>query len=267
MQPSPRIKFQEMSYLGAIAAGVRYGNQAYRGYKRYQRGRARSAKFQQRHNYRARWGTVRYGKGRMRRTGYYGRYNRGHYHQRPELKFHDRDTDDALVSPTGDVLLLNLIAQGTGESQRIGRKITIRKIDWRYTIAVLAQTDAALTAESCRVMLIHDHQCNGVTPTVGDVLKTADYQSFNDLANTGRFNTLFDRTYTIRAPLSGNGTSDQTGTYYINGYVHKDVNINIEFDNTTGAIGEIRSNNIFLLFIAENGICRVNGKARLRFTG
>ncbi len=46
-----------------------------------------------------------------------------------ELKFHDVDLDDALVSATGTVTpSINLIAQDVLENTRVGRKCTLKNI-------------------------------------------------------------------------------------------------------------------------------------------
>ncbi len=55
-----------------------------------------------------------------------------------ELKFHDLDIDDAVVAVNGTIAQVscNIIAGGTTESTRIGRKSVIRKINWRYEIVL-----------------------------------------------------------------------------------------------------------------------------------
>ena len=44
-----------------------------------------------------------------------------------------------------------------------------------------------------------------------DILESDDYQSFNNLANKGRFVTLMDRTYELNSNgAAGDGTSNDT---------------------------------------------------------
>ena len=58
-----------------------------------------------------------------------------------------------------------------------------------------------------RVMLYHDKQANGATAAVLDILESADYQSFNNLVNSGRFRILMDRTYAMNyLTLASGGT-------------------------------------------------------------
>ncbi len=148
-------------------------------------------------------------RGYFRRSGYYGRYNG----QNLESKFFDLDLDDSVIASTGLVLdSINEIAQGTAENQRIGRKATITKIQWRYNILLSNTQNEADTADIVRVIMYLDKQCNGVTAALLDVLETADYQSFLNLANSQRFRILMDKTIPINCTTgSYNGTTDQFG--------------------------------------------------------
>ncbi len=202
-----------------------------------------------------------------RSVGYYGRMTAG-----KELKFHDVDFNDAVVAIGGTVEpSINLIAQGVTESQRIGRKCTIRSIGWRWQMTI-PERDAAATpgqGSTLRMILFQDKQANGATAAVTDLLESADFQSFNNLVNKGRFRTLMDKTVTINymglgsdgAGVVSQGLQIRHGTFF------KECNIPVEFDSTTGAITEIRSNNIGVLLISGAGLCGFASKFRLRFEG
>ncbi len=189
-----------------------------------------------------------------------------------ELKFHDVVFDDAVIDVGGTVEdSIVKIPQGVTEVQRLGRKCTIRKIGWRYEL-ILPEIDALATASSSdivRVMLFHDSQANGATAAVLDILETANYQSFNNLVNKGRFNILMDKTLTLNyQTLASDGAGvvssamvTKSGTFF------KSCNIPIEFNSTAGAITEIKSNNIGVLLISKNGLLALNSQFRIRFTG
>ncbi len=131
-----------------------------------------------------------------------------------ELKFHDIDVDDAVVASGGVIQnagTINIIPQGVSEKQRIGRKCTIKSIGWRFECS-LAEQDAQPNPETndvLRVIMYQDKQCNGATAAVLDILESADYQSFNNLANSSRFRTLMDRTYDLN--WMGGMASDGAG--------------------------------------------------------
>ncbi len=202
--------------------------------------------------------------GFQRTSGFFGRFGAG-----GELKFHDVDLDDASIDQGATITpSINLIAQGTTESQRIGRKCTIRSINWRFRLNKSTVTAATATAEIIRVILYLDKQCNGATAAVADILETDDFQSFNNLANKSRFRTLMDRTYVMEAQAGGgDGTTEDYGETIISDDLFKKVNIPVEFSATTGAITEIRSNNIGVLIISETGgLASFASKIRLRFS-
>ncbi len=204
--------------------------------------------------------------GFTRRTGFFGRFGIG-----GELKFHDIDIDDATIATGGTIALdsCNKIAQGVTEVTRVGRKCTIRSINWRFNIALVEQDGVAdpLNADTVRVILYLDKQANGAAATVTAILEADDYQSFNNLANKGRFRTLMDRTYTMNSQAGGgNGTASDWAGVRQDDTFFKKVNIPIEFDSTTGAITEIRSNNIGVLLVGVAQTTSFDSKMRIRFS-
>lgn len=190
-----------------------------------------------------------------------------------ELKFHDLDIDDAVVATGGTIAEDSCItiAQGTTESERIGRKLIVKSIGWRFEVRLPQTSDENDTSETVRVILFLDKQTNGATATVAGILETADYQSFNNLANKSRFRTLMDRTYDLNAHAgSGRGSTDtkQFGEFIIHDAFFRKVNIPIEYDNsfTTGVITSVRTNNIGVLTISKSGLAVFNSKMRIRFS-
>ncbi len=217
----------------------------------------------------------RAGKRRAFRAGYDrtgGYYGGGRRMLPTELKFHDVDLDDAVIAGPGTITpSINLIAQGATESQRIGRKCVLKSIMWKYRMS-LPEVDAAGTfgpSDLVRVIMYLDKQCNGATAAVTDILESDDFQSFNNLANKNRFVKLMDKSYTFNYQAGGSDGAgvisgaqvDMNETFY-----HK-CNIPLEFDAATGAITEIRSNNIGVLLLSRNGVCAFGSKIRLRFEG
>ncbi len=202
-------------------------------------------------------------RGYVRTAGYYGASR--------ELKFHDLDVNDAAIAAGGTITEDSCltIAQGDGESERLGRKCNVKSVNWRFLISM---EDAQVTgaADVVRVILYLDKQANGATAAVTDILEAADFQSFNNLANKSRFRTLMDRTYDIqRAAGQGNGTTYQYGEVFVSDSVYVSCNYPIEYDNsaTTGVIATMRSNNIGVLLLSKNGLCVFESKMRVRFVG
>lgn len=213
--------------------------------------------------------------GRYRKSGFYGRYpGAGGPVTGGELKFHDIDWDQAAADWTAGKISntssLILIGQGVTESTRIGRKAVIRSIGWRGQLELIAQSTVGLP-NSVRVMLIQDKQCNGAAPlvaTTAGVLASANYQSFNNLANKGRFKVLMDKTYAMNVIGSaGDGTSNDAAAVERNFTFFKKCNIPIEYSGTASpaVITEVRTNNIFGLLIAGDAGANIKLDSKFRF--
>ncbi len=237
------------------------------------RGKAGPSKGQRSRTYRrstqsiARYVPLPRQRGYLRTGGFYGRYANG-----GELKFHDIDVDDAAIAQNGTIQnsgTINIIPQGVTEVQRVGRKCTIRSIGWRFniTVAVVAGSGGGLS-DVVRVILYLDKQANGATATITGILESDDYQSFNNLSNKSRFRTLMDRTYVVSSGGgAGDGTTNDFGSSNTQDSFFKSCNIPIEFDSTTGAITEMRSNNLGVLLLSRTGnVAGFDSKFRLRFS-
>lgn len=209
-------------------------------------------------------GKIRFKKGYDRTGGYYGRYKSG-----LELKFRDFNTDMPTMASAGTIReSFCTIAQGTGESNRIGRKCVIKSINWRFKIELPITTGtSAQPSDVVRIILYLDKQTNGAAATVTDILENALYQSFNNLANKSRFRTLMDRTYDMNyTAAAGDGAANDWAATKVSDTFFKKCNIPLEFDGTTGLITELRSNNIGILAISDNSICILEGQFRIRFS-
>lgn len=209
-------------------------------------------------------------KGRMFRPGF--DRTGGFFGASVELKFHDLDVNDATVAAGATIAEDSVlaIAQGVGESERIGRKMMVRSIGWRFNVKMPSSSNQNSTGDIVRVILYQDKQTNGAAAVATDILESADYQSFNNLANKSRFLTLMDRTYVSNAAAgSGRGTTDTLafGKSYVQDTFFKSVSIPVEYDSTTGAITEMRSNNIGVLLLSKEGIAGFDSKMRIRFEG
>ncbi len=187
-----------------------------------------------------------------------------------ELKFHDVDVDDAVIASNGVIHnggTINIIPQGVTEKTRVGRKCTIRSIMWRYNLELVSGATVG-SAETVRCILYLDKQCNGATATITGILESNDFQSFNNLSNSGRFRMLYDKVHVLNpAASAGDGTANDTASIQLNDAFYHKCNIPIEFDSTTGVLTEVRSNNLGILTVSESGnIAKLNSKIRLRFS-
>ncbi len=189
-----------------------------------------------------------------------------------ELKFHEIGIDDVTQGPTWSTSVnssLNLIVQGVGESQRIGRKITIRKVTTHLHVFINAPTNNAITHDTLIICLMLDTQANGGNPAIGDIVEnTTDYQSFRNLSNKGRFITLWRRQFNMHAPAAaGDGTTNLYTEMGQDVTISHNCSIPIEYDLTTGVISAVQSNNLFILAVTAHDLMGYRTFNRIRFTG
>lgn len=135
----------------------------------------------------------------------------------------------------------------------------------------VSEIDAQATpasGDTVRVIMFLDKQANGATAAVTDILETASFLSFNNLANSGRFQTLLDKTVTLNyMTLASDGAGlVSSANKFTDFSFHKRCNIPIEFSATTGAITEIRSNNIGVLLISRAASSALFSNIRIRFS-
>jgi len=211
--------------------------------------------------------------GYTRLGGNYGRYGRSAKAMglKPELKFFDTALSfsfdaTAEVPATGQ---LTLIPQGDTESTRDGRVAYIKSIQLRGFANFVPGAAAAQSSTVCFLYLVLDTQCNGAAAAITDVF-TSNVAGTNllNLNNSGRFRILKKWVITFNS-AAGATTAFSNVTKQIEFY--KRCNIKVDWSSTTGAITEIRSNNVFLMAgsdgtTSDDTVAFV-GNARLRFMG
>lgn len=186
-----------------------------------------------------------------------------------EKKFFDTTKGATTVDVTGTILSpsLNLVPQGVTESTRVGRTMYIKNVNVNGDLTVPGGTTNAQVIDRVKLYIFLDTQCNGAAATVTDILETAAINSYRNLAQEKRFVILKKLKLAINQVGGAyNGVNDEwsgaiypwawAGSYYIP----------IEFNSTTGAITEIRSNNVGVMAISKNGNCSLAYTARIRYT-
>jgi len=162
------------------------------------------------------------------------------------------------------------ILEGTGtRGERIGKQVTLKKIFWRWNLeAGLLLTNQSST--TVRLFIILDKQVNGAT-TPGSLVwdDVTNWASFNGMLDTGRFKTLYDSgpIDMIRHGGAGNGTTNtftvdsKSDTVFL-----KNLNIELLFDASTGAVSDLTKNHIsFWASSRKGGIVVVSSEVRLRY--
>ncbi len=127
---------------------------------------------------------------------------------------------------------------------------------------------SATSPDVVRLIMYQDKQANGAVATALNILETDNYQSFRNLTETGRFTILMDNTVDLNPRAGGgNGTTSDWAGFTISGSFFKKCNIPLEFSAGTGAITELRSNNVGVLILGKvGGIVTLDSKVRVRFS-
>ncbi len=203
-----------------------------------------------------------------RTGGYYGRFSG----RDSELKFLDTDQDDAVVAIGGVIFdTINGIPQGTDQSERIGRKITLKSINMHYEVSLPAVNGAASPdgGDVVRMIVYLDKQCNGAASTSADILAGgADHQAFRALANTSRYIVFMDKFIDInRKTLCSTQNADtfDHSRQFISGKFYKKVNIPLEYGGVGATVAELRSNNVGVLLMTATGVAGYACKTRIRY--
>lgn len=209
---------------------------------------------------------AKYQKGFLRTSGYY-RNGNGVTYTKQERKFADNAQPSINTSTFGaSHSFIPNIAQGTGESERIGRQITIKTLQLRCIYRNDVTNTNTQTAAGIRILCILDKQANGTEIGPSDVLETTEYLSYLNLVNRHRFTVLMDKYFQLNS--MGGAYDGVTSKFVEHEGVfswYKKTNIPIEYSAMTGGTTERRSNNIVMIAIGNSTHVAYQFKFRVRF--
>lgn len=186
-----------------------------------------------------------------------------------ELKFFD--VNQAIVAiPAGlatNISTLNLVAQGTGPRDRVGRQFTVKSIDIKINLGAQWAIPAAVVPNvfswSYRVDLFLDKQCNGALPLAADMYDTtigavAPTNRFLNTSNEARFQLLKRWEGDLNPPsaIPASAVAAQSVQMSRDLLLHHKLNHRIEMGGIGGlpVIADVRSNNLVLVFSADNQV-------------
>lgn len=198
-----------------------------------------------------------------------------------ELKFYDNlvtynGTIGANGDKTGTIIkdsLLN-IQQGTQPSQRIGRKIFVKRLQMRGTITLRQMDEAGGTSDQQglrgRLIVYCDKQTNGSIANPNDILQdssaagnaTVPYpvttDNYRNMEYIDRFRIIHDKTYTLNRLNMGilaATPEEQYGTPLVKSFnVGKNMNLEVVYKEVTGTIDSLQSTNIGVMWISDEAL-------------
>lgn len=165
-----------------------------------------------------------------------------------ETGYVDLATASYAMDTTGSVTLLNVVAQGAGVTQRVGKKIVLKGLQARGRMA----NGSTATTNDVAFMIVYDKRPTGALPAVTDILTAADSTAMNNDANAGRFKIL-KRWDDV---LLGNTTA--AANYLDSMYKSADFFLPLKGLPTTykaagtGAIGDIEEGALYLVTVGSS---------------
>lgn len=144
------------------------------------------------------------------------------------------------TSSTGDIQLVNGIAQGDTESTRDGRYILPQKLLFNLWLSYNAGTSDI----NFRVLCVVDTMPTGSTPAITDVLETAEAASHYNLDNASRFRICFDKLYFL--PREDTSTL-RTRVYHESCDVSKCGTV--AYSDNGGTVSSIVKNACYLIYV------------------
>lgn len=173
---------------------------------------------------------------------------------------------------TGFPLLLLAVSAGTDDNARIGRKINLQSISFRWNF------EAGFTGqpEQVRILIVQDLQSNGVAPTLVAVLAQPNTISPYNMDTRQRFKILFDHTEQYHNIINSAGVPP--GNFSTPGFLdpkhrdkmYKKLNNSVEYTGTGGTVASIVTGAVYLFTVGNFGAGPANptafGVSRITFT-
>ena len=133
---------------------------------------------------------------------------------------------------------------------------------------ITTSVTATAVSDMHRIVVYWDKQCNGAAATAAQLFDSngnTNITAFRNLENVGRFRILYDKVHTMSSLGEVAGTAIPRVKQF---NMYKKVNIPLDFSGATGAIAEIRSNNVGVLVFSQNTAANVvmSYIARVRYT-
>lgn len=169
----------------------------------------------------------------------------------------------------GPFTLLNGIAQGTDENQRIGNSANIHCIGMCWTFNLPYQLASQINSDSVRIIVVNDKQANSPTNPAGwnagwvggGVMELSEMNTVYNFDNVDRYDIIDDFTVDMNRTATG-GTTPNLTSGQIRKTVFKTYHGNWEtrYSGSTNLINSINSNAIQVIACSQAGliVCRTS---------
>lgn len=168
-----------------------------------------------------------------------------------------------VMAAAGFVASIFDCAQGTAENQRLGNEVEMRHIAFRFFFSNNsgAQHAATPNAVIARIMVLIDHQTNGSTPAVTDILDAASVNAFTNDTNQLRFEVLYDTAQnmhlegqTCTAVVPAVAANYSLGVAYS---PHREIHLNLQrrisYKGTAATLANIATGSFLICGLSDTG--------------
>lgn len=164
---------------------------------------------------------------------------------RVELKY-DIGQVVATLGNAGSVSLLSTIANGSGSSERIGKRIRFHDIEiiWEMTLA------ASHSLAHHKVWIVYDNSPNGILPNFTDIFTSQNAFTLANADTKGRFKILQEH----RISSQDATASGFARCWFSNVSGHKVTSLKgktAQFLGTTDSIADIEKGAIYVCYISD----------------
>lgn len=187
------------------------------------------------------------------------------------------------------IFLLNGVQQGYRGYERVGRKITMKSLEFVGRIYIDADQDPVEDEhEYDRILIVYDRQTNGGKPHITEILLMQDNTGNNQLgshtsmayyncANERRFDILYDSRFSSPWPKGTNFNNDVSAITTYDNKAHIDLKLDLEDRETyfwsstnPASVADISAGSLLLVLYGnlpglENRF-ELKWQARLRYT-
>lgn len=114
------------------------------------------------------------------------------------------------LNTTGKIKHVNVVPQGSSQSQRIGKKIALKG----FQIRGFATNNATSIGSLCSVIFVYDKRPTLVLPAITDVLVAANSTSLNNRVNSDRFSIMRRWDWYMNGSATDGETTANTGAAF-----------------------------------------------------
>lgn len=166
--------------------------------------------------------------------------------RRPELKAFNVNTvfSPDSIGGAASSACLSLVAQGTDDINRIGRRLAPQFLDCRW---YFTGTGSAITADCVRILIFQDRTAPHSIPPLSDVLENVGVQGVYQQSHSNRFKILYDKTQDVDyvGGVGGEGPRQSNLAHA----VKLRLTGMTAYDGATGSILNVAENNVFVYCI------------------